>query len=319
MNDFIFKKHKILFLNICENMDTYPHMRCASLYKDIKGWEKRKFKFAEHVSGSDMSKWYGEWKQYINEYDTVFIGDGGRGPDIVAYLNKVNPNIRVILYYLDTIFPGHRCEPCNYKDLNCEMYTFDKENAKKYGIPFKHFYYPYMSLNNASQLENVNASISDNDVNDIFFVGQDKDRLAYLLQLRENFIEMGLSCDFHIKRDPHSLYWPWNKKHTFKDGISYDDVISRIKGCRAILDIVQEGQHGLTWRPMEAMCFGKKLITNFTDIINYPFYNPENIFVLGTRKINELPSFVSTSPVKVDKSIRDEYVFENWLESFFIE
>ena len=44
MNDFIFKKHKILFLNICENMDTYPHMRCASLYKDIKGWEKRKFK-----------------------------------------------------------------------------------------------------------------------------------------------------------------------------------------------------------------------------------------------------------------------------------
>ncbi|WP_080325144.1 hypothetical protein [Anaerovibrio lipolyticus] len=109
------------------------------------------------------------------------------------------------------------------------------------------------------------------------------------------------------------------KKHTFKDGISYDEIISRIKGCRAILDIVQEGQHGLTWRPMEAMCFGKKLITNFTDIINYPFYNPENIFVLGTRKINELPSFVSTSPVKVDKSIRDEYVFENWLESFFIE
>ena len=42
--DYNFKKHKILFLNICENMDTSPHMRCASLYKDIKGWEKRKFK-----------------------------------------------------------------------------------------------------------------------------------------------------------------------------------------------------------------------------------------------------------------------------------
>lgn len=99
--------------------------------------------------------------------------------------------------------------------------------------------------------------------------------------------------------------------------ILYDEVIRRIKGCRAILDSVQEGQHGITWRPMEAMCFGKKLITNFADIVNYPFYTPENIFLLGARDISELPAFVASPPIEVDKSIRDEYIFENWLESFF--
>lgn len=264
-----------------------------------------------------MSQWYGDWKKDIGQYDTVFIGDGGRGPDIVAYLNKVNPNLRVIVYYLDTIFPGDRCEPSNYKDLNCELYTFDKDNAQ-HGISFKHFYYPYMALGNDDKSEKGNDSGSDNGLNDIFFVGQDKDRLAYLLQLKNQFIDMGLSCDFHIKRTPHSLYLPWNKKQTFKEGISYEEVIRRIKGCHAILDIVQEVQHGLTWRPMEAMCFGKKLITNFADIVNYPFYTPENIFLLGVRDVDELSSFVAASPpIEVEKSIRDEYIFENWLESFF--
>lgn len=315
--DYNFKKHKILFLNICENMDKYPQTRCASLYRDISGWEKNKFKIAEHVKGSDMSQWYGDWKHDIGQYDTVFIGDGGRGPDIVAYLNKVNSNLRVIVYYLDTIFPGDRCEPSNYKDLNCELYTFDKDNAQHYGIIFKHFYYPYMALGNDDQSGNIDNPVSDNDLNDIFFVGQDKDRLAYLLQLKNQFIDMGLSCDFHIKRTPHILYLPWNKKQTFKDGIPYDEVIRRIKGCHAILDIVQEGQHGITWRPMEAMCFGKKLITNFADIVNYPFYAPENIFLLGVRGVDELPAFVASPPIEVEKSIRDEYIFENWLESFF--
>lgn len=99
--------------------------------------------------------------------------------------------------------------------------------------------------------------------------------------------------------------------------ILYDEVIRRIKGCHAILDIVQEGQHGLTWRPMEAMCFGKKLITNFADIVNYPFYTPENIFLLGARNLDELLAFVTSPQIEVEKSIRDEYIFENWWSHFF--
>ena len=65
------------------------------------------------------------------------------------------------------------------------------------------------------------------------------------------------------------------------------------------------------------MFFGKKLITNCVDIMEYPFYNPANIFVLGTRDINEILSFMAEPTVMVDKTIWDEYVFENWLETFF--
>ena len=55
--------------------------------------------------------------------------------------------------------------------MNCELYTFDKENEQHYGIPFKHFYYPYMALGNTEQSGNGNDSGCDNDLKDIFFVG----------------------------------------------------------------------------------------------------------------------------------------------------
>ena len=86
---------------------------------------------------------------------------------------------------------------------------------------------------------------------------------------------------------------------------------------RAILDIVQKGQHGLTWRPMEAMCFRKKLITNDPEIEGYSFYRKENIFVLGKRGLDELPQFISSDYVPVPQDILDEYMVDNWMETFF--
>lgn len=309
---YSFKEHRILFLSFYDVVEKYPNMRCYSLHRDLSGMEKKKYKIAEHISGGDMSRWYGDWKKDIQQFDTVFIGNGGRGPDIVSYLNKVNPNLRVIVYYYDTVYPKHRTRPSLYKDLRCEMYTFDIEDARRYGMQYKHFFYPYMHLGQ----EDIPQD--ETYLKDIFFVGQDKNRLGYLLELKKKFSDMGLSCDFYIKRTPHRIYLPWNKKHTKKGPLQIEEVIRCIKGCRAILEIVREGQHGITYRAMEAMCFGKKLITNLADIVNYPFYRPENIFILGQRDLEEIPSFLAEPLTMVDESLRDEYVFENWLESFFV-
>ena len=48
---------------------------------------------------------------------------------------------------------------------------------------------------------------------------------------------------------------------------------------RCVLDSAQEGQMGLTIRVLEALGAKKKLITTNEDIVNYDFYNEENIYV----------------------------------------
>lgn len=151
---------------------------------------------------------------------------------------------------------------------------------------------------------------------DIFFVGEDKGRLKSLLHWKSIFEEQGLTCKFFIVKTKHKLYFRY-KNHLMDNPIPYEEVIKEIRQSRAILDFVQPRQHGLTYRPMEAMCFQKKLITNFEEIVDYNFYNRNNIFRLSHDNIDELKYFLEQPYEPIDDAIREEYVAANWLDSFF--
>ena len=47
---------------------------------------------------------------------------------------------------------------------------------------------------------------------------------------------------------------------------------------RSIIEIEDIDQNGLTLRSLESIFFGKKLITDNRDIVNYDFYKKENIY-----------------------------------------
>lgn len=63
--------------------------------------------------------------------------------------------------------------------------------------------------------------------------------------------------------------------------LSYDKVIEKDRRSKAILDVVQDNQRGLTWRTVEALLLRKKLITTFKDVKQYNFYCKENVFIWG--------------------------------------
>lgn len=236
------------------------------------------------------------------------ISDGIRGRDIIEYIHRENPKARIIVYYLNSNFSHGRNEPSKYKDLPCELVTFDKKNAEDYQIKFKHYYYPYME-------RRINT-IDSQYTQDIFFIGEDKGRLSELLQWKEIFENQGLKCKFLILKTKHKFYFQ-HRGLLINEPIPYEKVIKEIRKSRAILDFTQSRQHGITYRPMEAMCFQKKLITNFEEITTYNFYNPNNIFRLSYDKIDDLKKFLDKPYEPVDDNIRKEYVAVNWLNSFF--
>ena len=197
--------------------------------------------------------------------------------------------------------------------LDIEMQMEDKKNAEEYQIQFKHYYYPRMETRTFA----IDATDNNTYKQDIFFIGEDKGRLNELLKWKEIFEKMGrCTCKFLILKTKHKFYFK-HRNELISKPIPYDEVIKEIKQSRAILDFAQSRQHGLTYRPMEAMCFQKKLITNFEEITDYNFYNPKNIFRLSHDNINDLKSFLEQPYEPVDDSIREEYVAANWLDSFF--
>ena len=70
----------------------------------------------------------------------------------------------------------------------------------------------------------------------------------------------------------------------------------------------------MTLRPLEALQFKKKLVTDNKNIINYPFYRKENIFILGTDDIDQLYDFINSPYVDIGEDIIRYYHFENWLQ-----
>jgi len=97
--------------------------------------------------------------------------------------------------------------------------------------------------------------------------------------------------------------------------ISFEATKEFMRKSRLILDIHKDIQHGLSFRVFEAMGLGKKLITTNADILNYDFYNPNNIFV-WTDETESLPSdFLATPYEELPEAIYNKYSQENWVKT----
>ena len=274
--------------------DVYP------LYKELHGLQRTLFKLYEHVHFCDVTRWLEDWKYKIAEYDVIFIFDGVRGRDVIEYIRDHNKRASIIIYYINPVDFADRKAPHNYKGLDCEFYTFDPIDAKKFGIKFKPYFYPEEYMIDCDEKVPIKQ--------DIFFVGVDKDRLGVIKDLHRRFEQMNLTDKLMIVATPHKKYSRSDEKWLAKR-VPYEKIAENIKQSKAILDIVQSGQSGITLRPMEAMFYNKKLITNNIYIKEYDFYNPHNIFILQERNISELKEFLELPTIEINQKIKNKYRF----------
>lgn len=84
-----------------------------------------------------------------------------------------------------------------------------------------------------------------------------------------------------------------------------------------MIDIQRDDQIGLSFRVFEALGYRKKLITTNIDIVNYDFYNPQNILVLDPNNIEIPKSFVESPYEDVPDHILAPYRIDNWVKKVF--
>lgn len=137
---------------------------------------------------------------------------------------------------------------------------------------------------------------------DCYFLGQDKGRKEKLLEIKSIIEKQSLTCEFNIMGNRGNY-------------CSYAENIERIKHCRCIVDF-SNGQNGLSLRPLEAMFYQKKLMTNNPTIIQHPFYNPQNIFVIGLDDWNKLRDFIKSPFAEIPQTVKEQYLFSTWINSF---
>mgnify|MGYP000926773665 CR=1 FL=1 len=247
-----------------------------------------------------ISPWIASWKKHLHEYDTVIIHASKITPPVARFIRRQAPNIRIIVWYWN---PVDKCVPLNeFSDCNCEIWSFDEDDCVRYGIKYNTQYY----------FDNVLLKNEEPEL-DVFFVGGDKGRIEGLINLQQHWDALGISSYFHItptgrKKDRY--------KGVYKKRIDYAEVLDYISKSKAILDYVSEQQSGLTLRPLEALFFRKKLITNDQSIVDRDFYKEQNIFVLGKDDPSTLVRFLNSGYLPIKEEIVNKYDFDSWLNRF---
>ena len=252
------------------------------------------------------SIWFGEWKKELPSYDSAIIFASVIKLPAARFIRKHYPGIRVIFWYWN---PAKACvNPDLITDEKIEKWSFDPKDCIKYNMRYNTQFY----FNNISVQED---GCKTEDI-DILFIGADKNRLKKLLEIKVNMDTLGLKTYFHITADNR---WGTHTNKQYRERISYETILQYISRSKAILDITAEGQEGLTLRPLEALFYKKKLITNNRSIIDCDFYHPNNIFLLNADNAAQICDFLKLPMHEADDGLLEKYDFKAWKDRFFKE
>ena len=250
-----------------------------------------------------ISLWISDWKNHINDFDTVIIHASKITPPVVKFIRRKSKEIRIIVWYWNPVDKSVRLE--EFRDDSIEIWSFDEYDCEKYKLKSNTQYY----------FKDV-VLPKTNDHKDVFFVGGDKGRIGELISLKKQLDAQGISNYFHItqtgKENP-------NYKEFYSNRISYDEVLKHIASCKVIVDYVSDNQSGLTLRPLEALFYKKKLITNDKSIENRDFYCKDNIFIIGKDEFKDLKPFIEAPYREIRENVVSRYDFSEWINRFLLD
>ncbi|MDR6846395.1 hypothetical protein [Flavobacterium granuli] len=274
-----------------KNIKVYPTFKKISLLNKIM--RKISLKL-----GIGVSKWYDDWKKELDIVDTIIVFATNR-IDHIEYIKKHSPNIRLILWYWNPV--EKMINPMTFaKDL-CELWSYDKVDCLKYN----------MQYNNTFFFKEIEIDNNDKEF-DLLFLGFDKGRRLSIEELKKQMIIYEVKGYYHIVPDIG------NAKNDSPKPMNYSNYLKLVSMSKCILDLMPNENNGMTLRPMEALFFKRKLITNFIAIKDEPFYDSKNIFILGIDDFSRIKQFIDSDYNEIDYKIMKEYEFKNWLSHFFI-
>ncbi len=185
-------------------------------------------------------------------------------------------------------------------------YSFEPNDVKKYNLSFlTNFYY--------------NTTQNNNPINDLFFIGTFDERIEIILKVLKSTTKSGKSAQIFLQTKNERIIEKYKFENiTFiKKPIIFTESEKIYNNSKIILDVQKKIQNGLTFRVFEAMGKRKKLITTNEDIINYDFYNPNNIFIWKNETTTIPNSFFETPYEELPQQIYEKYSIQNWVKTIF--
>lgn len=184
----------------------------------------------------------------------------------ILYLKKKYPDAKFVNIYRDKFAITNRLNNEYTLDSTKKVFdlrmSFDEGEAQKYGMSY------------FSEFESkIDVPISpDYPLSDVFFAGKAKDRLPRLLQAYEILSASGLKCKFYLTGVPAKQRVKYPDIEYADKPMKYKEMLYQTVNSKCVLEINQYNVSGYTSRFLEAVIYGKKLITDNVSIRKHKFF-----------------------------------------------
>ena len=248
-------------------------------------------------------------------------------PWLFKTMRNNNPGIRIILYLFDRVQGMYQID--RYFKYYDKVLSFDDNDVNQFGLGYLPIYW-CPSVNESEIKYDIFGLAAYNHINskrnDIY---RDIKLMSDHSGLREyirlyNKKAKGNTVIYLIKSFiKKSLGRKYIPLAYYQTGLittkseSPTDFRNLIMQSRCILDVQPEFQAGFTARFMWALGLGKKIITTNKKVLDYPFINHEQVFILEDNYIErELLDFINKPFIqsKETKKKLEEYRIDNWLD-----
>lgn len=254
-----------------------------------------------------------------NKYDYIFIIKAESiSIDSLEKLKKNHTNAKLVLYLWDSFD--------NFKNgaqklpLFDRALSFDKKDCEQYSMIFRPLFY-------TTAYQAISDSVNEADIDVIFIGTMHSDRYKFVKKIEYVLNSYGKKVYLYLFFMSKVLYYKMKYFDKGLDGttisdfyfepISQKNIIELYKRVFAVLDIQHPKQTGLTMRTFEVLGASRKLITTNSDVVNYDFYNPNNILVVDRYNPKIDKAFFETKYEDLSEIIYNKYSIRQWIRDIF--
>lgn len=208
----------------------------------------------------------------------IIIRDAIITKKYLEWLQCVFPNSQINFMYENMVGKARHIMP-EQMPKGIRVWTYDAGDSEKYKINLYRTE-PYFS---SYVMPKGNVKY------DVLFVGRDKGRGDWLIELEKYLNEKGYKTKFIITKDTKLS----KKKPYYKKEVPYSQIADWVSHAKCIINVAMPGQKGLSVRDYESVFNRVKLITTNESIKDAYFYNPRNIFILTKDNWGDIPDFLN--------------------------
>ncbi len=234
----------------------------------------------------------------IDSIDTaIYIKADFLSKQTIEAINKKSRKSVLIINDSISRYPNTK----NILPIFDKVFSFEKKDCKKYHLNFKtNFIYKAVD------------QIDSNFKYKVFNISSYDRRFPIIQKIAETLYNLKIKSKIIIftPKDNNEPYIEFSNHP-----LSISEINHYLEQSEVMLDVNRSQQQGLSFRVFESLGLKKKLITTNRDIVNYDFFNPQNIFVIEDIDDITIPkSFFKTSYTPIAQHILNKYLIENWVD-----